>query len=581
MSSLTLVLIYLLAAVLAVAVCRTLKWPPILGYLIAGIVISPHTFSLVGHDENVHYVAEFGVVFLMFLIGLEFHVSQWKRIGRHIFGLGFSQVALTLLIVAGLFMLINWLFLSSYAHYNWSWATAFTLGSIIAMSSTAIVMKIVIDRVELDSEHGKRILGILLFQDLAVVPLLIIIPALGSSQDSIGFAVMIALLKGSLLLISLHLFARPLLRRWLHLVAQRKSEELFMINLLLIALGLAWLTQYMGLSLALGAFVAGVLIADTPYKHQVAIDIRPFHDLLLGLFFITIGMLLDWRIVLDQWLLILALTVFAFVLKTALITVLARSWGAPLGTALRTGLFLAQAGEFGLVLLTLASEHSLIPAALLNPILASMILSMIATPFIIAHHEWWIARWASQDWLLQAVQMTHIARESLATDNHIIICGFGQNGQQLARIFQKENISFVALDSDPDVVQQFGSSSFKVLFGDASKGQTLSAAGLLRAKAVVITYVSSSSTLKVIAAIRHLSPSMPVIVRTPNEKSLEKLTQAGATVVIPENVEGYLMMASQALTLMGLEADQIAQRIQEQRQQHYAILATRGVRKPH
>ena len=346
MSSLALTLLYLLAAVLGVVVCRSLKLPPMLGYLAAGVLIGPHALALAQNSEGVRHLGEFGVVFLMFAIGLEFSLPKLRAMRRQVFGLGLMQVVLSMLVVTGLLLALAHL-----AGGVWAmgWQSALALSGVLAMSSTAIVVKLMAERSELESEHGHRVMGILLFQDLAVVPLLVLIPALGSSPDRLLTALGLALLKAAVLVGLLLTGGQRVMRWWLTQVARRKSDELFMLNLLLITLGLAWLTDLAGLSLALGAFIAGVLVSETEYRHQVGTDIRPFHDVLLGLFFITIGMLLDWHILLDRWALVLVLITVPLLLKLVLILVLARSMGATTGVALRTGLYLAQAGEFGYI----------------------------------------------------------------------------------------------------------------------------------------------------------------------------------------------------------------------------------------
>jgi CPA2 family monovalent cation:H+ antiporter-2 len=307
-TTLELVLLYLMAAVLGVVVCRSLKMPPMLGYLVVGVLIGPNALALAKDTAGVKYLAEFGVVFLMFVIGLEFNLPKLRSMRTLVFGLGSSQVALTMAgtllghaVLAGLYMAVT------QQTWRMSWQGSVVLGGAIAMSSTAIVVKMMSERLELESEHGKRVIGVLLFQDLAVVPLLVLIPALNSSAEELAWAMGLATLKAAAVLTLLLVGGQRVMRWWLTLVARRKSEELFMLNLLLVTLGLSYLTEHAGLSLALGAFVAGMLVAETEYKHQVETDIRPFHDVLLGLFFITIGMKLDWRPVLDQWLLVLLL----------------------------------------------------------------------------------------------------------------------------------------------------------------------------------------------------------------------------------------------------------------------------------
>jgi CPA2 family monovalent cation:H+ antiporter-2 len=569
MTALELTLLYLLAAVLGVVVCRSLKLPPMLGYLSVGVVIGPNALALAQNSEGVRHLGEFGVVFLMFVIGLEFNLPKLRAMRRHVFGLGLLQVALTIVLAT-----LGSLFLAALAPKLWNmgWQTALALSGAIAMSSTAIVVKLLAERLELESEHGKRVMGVLLFQDLAVVPLLVLIPALGSSPDKLFMALAIAGLKATVLVALLLTGGQRVMRWWLTIVARRKSEELFVLNLLLVTLALAWLTELAGLSLALGAFIAGMLISETEYKHQVETDIRPFHDVLLGLFFISIGMMLDWRLVLERWPLVLVLLLLPVVFKLLLVTALSRALGATAGVSLRTGLYLAQAGEFGFVLLTLASDSQLVPPALLNPILASMVLSMLATPFIIMHSNRIVMKLVSSEWLQQSLQMTTIARKSINADKHVIICGYGRCGQNLGQMLEREGIQYMALDLDPDRVRQAAAAGDSVVFGDAVRLQALMAAGLARASAVVVTYLDTASALKVLANTRAHAPTVPVIIRTVDDHDLEKLQAAGATEVVPEAIEGSLMLASHALALVGVPMRRVIRVVQDQRDARYNLL---------
>ena len=569
MSALELTLLYLLAAVLGVVACRKLMLPPMLGYLAVGVVIGPHALALSSNAEGVRYLGEFGVVFLMFVIGLEFNLPKLRAMRRHVFGLGLLQVVLTIVMAT-----MGSLILASMAPTLWKmqWQTALALSGVIAMSSTAVVVKLLAERLEMDSEHGKRIMGVLLFQDLAVVPLLVLIPALSSSPDKLLIALALAGLKATLLVGLLLTGGQRLMRWWLTLVARRKSEELFVLNLLLVTLALSWLTELAGLSLALGAFIAGMLISETEFKHQVETDIRPFHDVLLGLFFISIGMMLDWRIVLERWPLVLLLASLPVLFKLLLVTGLAKCLGGTAGVSLRTGLYLAQAGEFGFVLLSLAEGNGLVPPNLMNPILASMVLSMLATPFIIMHSNTIVMKLVSSEWLQQSLQMTTIARKAINVDKHVIICGYGRCGQNLGQMLTREGIPYIALDLDPDRVRQATAAGDSVVFGDAVRLQSLMAAGLARASAVVVTYLDTASALKVLANTQSHAPTVPVIVRTQDDHDLEKLQTAGATEVVPEAIEGSLMLASHALALVGVPMRRVIRLVQDQRDARYNLL---------
>jgi CPA2 family monovalent cation:H+ antiporter-2 len=569
MTGLEITLLYLFAAVLGVVVCRYFQLPPMLGYLAVGVAIGPNALALSQNADGVRHLGEFGVVFLMFVIGLEFNLPKLRAMRKYVFGLGLLQVAVTISIAT-----LATMTLALLAPQVWGmpWQAALALSCALAMSSTAIVVKLMVERLERESEHGKRVMGILLFQDLAVVPLLVLIPALGASAEQLAGELLLAALKAAALITVLLVGGQHVMRRWLTLVARRKSEELFVLNLLLITLSLAWLTEMAGLSLALGAFIAGMLISETEFKHQVETDIRPFHDVLLGLFFISIGMLLDWRLVLESWPLVLALLVIPTLFKAALVTALSKILGASSGVSLRTGLYLAQAGEFGFVLLTLAQAHSLVPPALLNPILASMVLSMLATPFIVMYSNRIVMKLVASDWLQQSLQMTAIARKSINANRHVIICGYGRCGQNLARMLESQGIPYIALDLDPDRVRQAAAAGDSVEFGDATRLQALIAAGLARASAVVITYLDVAGALKVLRHTRAHAPQVPVIVRTQDDLNLDTLRAAGATEVVPETIEGSLMLASHALALVGVPMRRVIRIVQNQRDARYNLL---------
>ena len=571
-STLELTLIFLVAAVAGVVVCRLARLPPMLGYLAVGVVLGPSAMGVAANADGVTYLAEFGIVFLMFVIGLEFNLPKLQSMRRLVFGLGLTQVVLTVLAALAGNAALASVFAASGRAWGLGWQSAIALGAALAMSSTAIVVKLMADRLELESEHGRRVMAVLLFQDLAVVPLLVIIPALGSTPEVLLRELAVATLKAAALLAVLLVGGRVVMRWWLTLVVRRKSEELFVLNLLFVTLGLAWLTEMAGLSRALGAFVAGMLIAETEFKHQVETDIRPFHDVLLGLFFITVGMKLDVSMVAARWPLVIALTLMPVLFKFGLVTLLARVFGAAPGVALRTGLYLAQAGEFGFVLLGLASERQLLPPDLQGPVLASMVLSMLATPLIFMASNRIVMRLSANDWLLQSVAMTTIARRTINTEKHVIICGFGRSGQNLARLLEAEKIAYIALDLDPDRVRQAAAGGQSVVFGDAARLQSLMAAGLARASAVVVSYHDTPSALKILHLVHSHAPTVPVVVRTIDDADFERLRAAGATEVVPEAIEGSLMLASHALALVGVPMRRVLRVVQQQRDARYGLL---------
>ncbi|MEY3252203.1 MAG: hypothetical protein RL227_1176, partial [Pseudomonadota bacterium] len=317
---------------------------------------------------------------------------------------------------------------------------------------------------------------------------------------------------------------------------------------------------------------AGMLVAETEYKHQVETDIRPFHDVLLGLFFITIGMKLDWRPVIEQWGLVLLLTSVPVLGKFVLVALLARAFKAAPGVALRTGLYLAQAGEFGFVLLTLGADRGLVAPEWMSPVLASMVLSMLATPFLIMYSNVIVNKLSASDWLMQSVALTTIAKKSIASERHVIICGYGRSGQALARLLAQERIAYMALDLDPDRVRQAAAAGQSVVFGDAARLQSLMAAGLARAAAVVVSYHDTPSAMKILALVHSHAPKVPVVVRTVDDTDIDKLKAAGATEVVPEAIEGSLMLAGHALALVGVPMARVIRITRDARDARYSLL---------
>ncbi len=560
--SLQLLLILLAVAVGVVVLCRILRLPAMLGYLIVGILIGPHALGWIPDTPETRHLAEFGVVFLMFSIGLEFSLARLRIMQRVVFGLGTAQVLATIFLVmlASLF-------------FGLGWRAGLALGGVLAMSSTAIVSKMLVERAELNTPHGQNVMGVLLFQDLAVVPLIIIIPALASSAGNLPATIALAMLKAALVLATLLIFGQRLLRPWFHLVARQKSSELFMLNVLLFTLGLSYLTELAGLSLALGAFVAGMLISETEYRYQVEEDIKPFRDVLLGLFFVTIGMLLNPGSVIGGfgWVFLVLLILLPF--KAVVVALLARWFAGDWGVAIRSGLGLAQAGEFGFVLLTLAGENSLLPPEVMQNVLAAMLISMLGAPFLIQHAEAIVRRISPAEWMNRAMQLHQVSVRSMAVDAPVIICGYGRSGQALARFMEQENVHFIALDLDSRRVREASAAGESVVYGDAAKREVLLAAGLMRAKTLVITYDDKHSALKILHHVNELRPGLPVVVRTADETHVEALKQAGAAEVVAEVLEGSVMLASQALLMSGVPLNRVIRHIQESRARRYSVFS--------
>ncbi|HET7033097.1 MAG TPA: cation:proton antiporter [Casimicrobiaceae bacterium] len=558
--TLQLILVLLGAAVVVVVICRLVHLPPILGYLLVGIAVGPNGLAWVPASAETTRLAEFGIVFLMFSIGLEFSLPQLRSMRRAVFGLGFAQVAITT--VAAMLTL----YLLGYG-----WAGGLALGGALAMSSTAIVSKMLAERMELGTPHGRDVMGILLFQDLAVVAFLIVLPSLSKSGGDLAIALAIAIAKAVVALgIVLYAGQQPM-RAWLHVVARQRSPELFVLNVLLITLGLAALTQLAGLSLALGAFLAGMLIAETEYRYQVEEDIKPFRDVLLGLFFVTVGMALDLSVVADNLPWVVALLVVPVLAKLVLIVVLSRVFGQPIATALRTGFYLAQAGEFALVLLAVAADLDLLPKTIAQVVLAAMVLSMLSAPLLIHYADRIVRRFTANDWLARAAQITRIAATTMARQNHVIVCGYGRSGQNLVRLLEAEDIPFIALDSDPGRVREAAADGSSVVYGDAGRKEALGAAGLAKARAVVVTFSDIAVSLKILHHVREARPELPVVVRTVDDAQLDRLLDAGAAEVVPEVLEGSLMLATHSLLLLGLPLNRVLARIRAIREERYSL----------
>jgi CPA2 family monovalent cation:H+ antiporter-2 len=558
-NTLLLILLLLAASVVVVAMCRSLRLPPILGYLVVGVALGPHALGVVPNDEATRKLAEFGIVFLMFSIGLEFSLPQLRAMRRAVFGLGFTQVAVTTLAAALVAEALGY-------HFR----AGIVLGGALAMSSTAIVSKMLAERAELGAPHGRDVMGILLFQDLAVVAFLILIPSLGPSARDTAWALGGALAKAALALaLILFLGQRPM-RAWFRLVARQRSPELFVLNVLLVTLGMAEITDLFGLSLALGAFLAGMLISETEFRYQVEEDIKPFRDVLLGLFFITIGMMLDLHVDVARAVQILLMLVIPVAAKLALIFLLARAFGAPLATALREGFYLAQAGEFALVMLALAAANNVVSGDFAQVVLAAMILSMLTAPLLIHYSDRWVRKLTANDWLVRAAELTQVAARTMARQGHVIVCGFGRSGQNLTRLLDREDIAYLALDSDPQRVRDAADGT-SVIYGDASRRETLASAGLSKARAVVITFADTPVALKILHHVQHARPDLPVIVRTRDDAEIDRLLDAGATEVVPEVLEGSLMLASHSLLVLGVPLNRVLARIRAVREERYAL----------
>ncbi len=558
--TLPLILILLISSVLAVALFRALQLPAMLAYFLVGLALGPHTFGLLPDTNATREFAEFGIVFLMFSIGLEFSLPQLYAMRKKVLGLGGAQVLITLSAAMGIAKLAGL-----------DWPAAFVIGSALTMSSTAIVSKILAERVDLNSRHGRLSIGVLLFQDIAVVPILVLIPALGVADANLSSVLGLALLKAAAMLLFLFTIGKWIINPWFNLVAGQRSRELFVMNVLMVTLLLAYATKLAGLSYALGAFIAGMLISETKFRYQVESDISPFRDILLGLFFISVGMLLNIGEIFHNIGLVLLILVGFVLFKAAVVALVVRFVKYETGVAIRTGLILAQAGEFSFVILALGVEQKLVSGPALQLILAAALLSMVVAPFLIQYNGR-IARRLVRSYSRNSGQVVQdIDDVGKHFHNHVIICGYGRSGQYLGRFLKEENIPFVALDIDPSRVLEAATAGENVMFGDAARRVVLEAAGGARAKALVISYADNRAAMKILHIVQENYPQLPVIVRTVDDTNMEALRAAGATEVVPEILEGSLMLASHALMLLGVPLNRVVKRIRIFREQRYKL----------
>lgn len=560
LDTLPLIIILLSSSVIGVALFRALRLPPMLAYFLVGLALGPHTFGLLPDTEANRELAEFGIVFLMFSIGLEFSLPQLYAMRKKVLGVGGAQVVVTTTAA---------MCIAKFSGLSWS--AAFVIGAALAMSSTAIVSKMLAERVDLNSRHGRLSIGVLLFQDIAVVPILVLIPALATSDSNLTSVLGIAALKASVMLLILFTVGKWLINPWFNLVASQRSRELFVMNVLMVTLLLAYATKFAGLSYALGAFIAGMLISETRYRYQVESDISPFRDILLGLFFITIGMLINLGQIVQNIGLVLLFLIGFILFKAIVVALVVKFIKYETGVAIRTGVILAQAGEFSFVILALGLQRNLIGGEALQLVLATAVLSMLIAPFLVQYNGR-IARKLVRSYTRNSGQVTQDIEEgSKHLHNHVIICGYGRSGQYLGRFLKEENIPYVALDIDPTRVLEASAAGENVMFGDAARRVVLEAAGGSRAKALIISYADNRAAMKILHIVQEKYPQLPVIVRTVDDSNMDTLRKAGATEVVPEILEGSLMLASHALMLLGVPLHRVVRRIRLFREERYEM----------
>jgi len=558
------ILALLFLSVVAVAMMRRIHLPPIIGYLLVGAAFGPHALGLIPGGHEIEFLAELGVVFLLFMIGLEVSIGHLLAMHRVLLGLGGLQVLLSTLATIALA-----------TGFGLSWESALAIGGALSLSSTAIVVKQLQEQLEMHSRHGRKALGILLFQDLAVVPFLVVIPILAGGGESMGPALLLALGKAVLAFALMFAIGHWMLRPVLGWVAASYSIELFTLTILLLSLAAAWLTQQMGLSLALGAFLAGVMLAETEYRHQIETEVRPFRDVLLGLFFVTVGMQLNIGSLGESWHWVLLLTLGIILGKGGLIILLTRLFQSDWGVAIRTGTVLAQGGEFGFALLALALSDRLVDSQQIQPLLASLVLSMAVAPLLIRYNGR-LAKALSARYKEQRQQQEMaIADQHSDLAGHVIVAGFGRVGQNLARFLREEDMPYLALDVDTALIGEAFEAGEPVHYGDSSHPEILEKSGIRQATALVVTFHDHHLASRIVQVARRLAPELPIVVRTRNDHHMEEFQQIGASTVVPESLESSLIVAARTLELVGIGHAEIERLIEKTRDERYAHL--RGV----
>ncbi|MHB8947627.1 MAG: cation:proton antiporter domain-containing protein [Rhodoferax sp.] len=565
MENLAQVLLLLGVAVSVVVAFNRFHIPSSLGYLLVGLVLGPHTMGPVIDIPQIRVLAEFGIVFLLFTIGLNFSLPQIHALRHQVLGLGTGQVLFTTAVVG----LVAW----------WAGLTpvaAFVVGAVFAQSSTTIIAKQLAEQGEENSRHGKLGLAMSVFQDVTAVPFVVVIPVLGMALGAelvlgaLGWALAKALLAFALIFFA----GRWLLRPIFHFIAERRSAEIFTLTVLLVALLSAWTTNSLGLSLAFGAFLAGMVLGETEFRHQVESTVRPFRDVLLGLFFIGIGMLFDPASLPNIWHWAILGALVLLTSKTLLVSFMVSKTGTDRLTAWRTGLLLAVGGEFGFALLAIALSANVIDVFLGQIALTSVLFSMIAGPFIIRYNHP-IARLITRNLPRPGNSPTGPTLEpatSTQLKGHVIIFGYGRIGQSVAHLLDAESIPYIALDLDSARVRHAHAAGEPVYYGDATDRSILDLLGLDRARLVIISHDDVASSLKILEYLRGARPELPVMVRTRDESRVDELQKAGATEVVPETLEAGLMIASQSLLLLDVPPAQVMRRIQEQRSGKYRLI---------
>jgi CPA2 family monovalent cation:H+ antiporter-2 len=558
------ILILLAASVLVVAGVRKLALPAILGYLVVGMLLGPHALEWAVDNETTQLLADFGVVFLVFTLGLEFSLPRLVATRWEVLGVGGAQVLVTTGLVAA----------AAIMFFNIAPAVAVVIGGAVAMSSTAIIIAQLTEQSENNRTHGRLAVAICLFQDLSF-PLFLALVSVLTAGGEAASPTHIAVAVGSAILALLLVLAagRWLLHPLFVMIASVRSAELFSLAVLLAVLASAWATHAVGLSLALGAFLAGMMLAETEFRHQVEATIRSYREVLLGLFFITVGMLLDVRLLFRDLAVVTSILVGMLLFKAAVVMLVAEPATKSWFKSLRTGVVVAQSGEFGFALLTLLLRRELLDPDIVQPLLAATVLSMVLSPLLIRHNRRITRAFLGESGPPhnEAMRETQ-ATLAVAERDHVVICGFGRVGQNIARVLEQTGFEYIALDLDPYRIRVGRQAGDPVIYGDAGQEEVLENVGIAHASCVVVTFTKPEVALRILRSVRKLRPDVPVLVRTQDDSKLEELQAAGATEVVPETFEASLMLLSHLLLLLKLPVSRVIRTVNDIRSHRYGML---------
>ncbi len=554
------IIILLSAAVFIVIAFWKMRISPVLGYFVAGAVISSHGLNLMHAPGVVDNFAEFGVVFLLFVIGLELTFERLIAMRIHVFGFGSLQVIVTTVSIWGLARA-----------FGIDSNTAVVIGGALALSSTAIVLQVLQEKGYQATQVGRLSIAILLLQDFAVVPLIVLLPLLAENSDkSLIEPLIYALVKAAIALVLIFITGRLLLRPLFAVIAAMKNSEIFMATTLLIVLGAAFITEKFNLSMALGAFVSGLLVAETEYRYEVEQTILPFKDLFLGLFFMTVGMSIDIKLLLSQLPLIILLSVSLIALKASIIYVLCRFFGFQVASAIQAGLLLSQGGEFAFILFGLAGELNVLPSNIAQTLMMLTTVTMAFTP-LLSNLGDWIANILSDEKKI-TLDNEELIMDTQDLDNHVIVAGFGKTGRMVTKMLTTEHLSYVIIDIQSQVVREGKNEGFPIYLGDVTKLETLQSIGIERAQTLIISIRNEVTIKKIVSLAAAKFQNLNIIIRLPDLSNSEVYKNLGVSKIVPETFEVGLQLGAAALSLSGMGENTITSLKRRFRKGNYAVL---------